>query len=634
MPIVSRIGRKHPRVRMLYAAIYLVLIAGAATMVYPFLIMVSGSTKSAVDIRQFDPVPRFLFSDEMLYRKHIEGLFNERLGELQAAYHADTPSFENATAPDDSPAAFVDVWEAFLTSRDWPHYAYTLGYVETPVSKTIPLHHRRFKNELIARYDRDISAMNRDLETDYIGWNAFYILPEVYSPRHAKVSDRPIDQAWRNYKERQPMRDRVFLSVEGFFKTYFLKTQYTRDINFYNREHGTDYTSYDDIHLTETIPDGTEAERRDWETFVRSSLNLLWVRVDDQATPTYRGFLRAKYGDIERLNRQYAREYESFSEIPLIKEPPAGGLPFSDWESFVAGWKDPDTGTLYTPAPGQLRIHAVDFMFRDYVADRFGSPAEANARLGTDFASFDEILMPQKAFHYRAFLQHRSELRTEFVTRNYAAVIDYIILHGRGILNTAIYCALAILCALIFNPMAAYAMSRYRLPNTYKLLLFMLICMAFPPMVTQIPVFLMLRDMNLLNTFAALVLPGLAHGYSIFLLKGFFDSLPRELYESAQIDGANEWTMFWNITMSLSKPILAVIALQAFTMAYSNFMMALLICQDEKMWTLMVWLFQLQSRSGQAVMYASLLIAAIPTFIIFLFCQNIIMRGIVVPSEK
>ena len=153
-------------------------------------------------------------------------------------------------------------------------------------------------------------------------------------------------------------------------------------------------------------------------------------------------------------------------------------------------------------------------------------------------------------------------------------------------------------------------------------------------MVTQIPVFLMLRDFKLLNTFAALILPGLAHGYSIFLLKGFFDALPRELYESAAIDGANEWVLFWNITMSLSKPILAVVALQAFNLAYSNFMFALLSCQDESMWTLMVWLYQLQQRSGQGVVYASLLIASIPTFIIFLFCQNIIMRGIIVPVEK
>ena len=144
----------------------------------------------------------------------------------------------------------------------------------------------------------------------------------------------------------------------------------------------------------------------------------------------------------------------------------------------------------------------------------------------------------------------------------------------------------------------------------------------------------MLREFALLNTFWALILPGLANGYSIFLLKGFFDSLPRELYESAQIDGAGEFRIFWQITMSLSQPILAVIGLQAFTAAYSNFIMALLICQDENMWTLMPWLYQLQQRSGEGVIFASLIVAALPTFLIFVFAQNVIMRGIVVPVEK
>ena len=86
--------------------------------------------------------------------------------------------------------------------------------------------------------------------------------------------------------------------------------------------------------------------------------------------------------------------------------------------------------------------------------------------------------------------------------------------------------------------------------------------------------------------------------------------------------------------MSLSKPILAVIALGAFNYAYANFMFALLICQDKKMWTLMVWLYNLQQSSCQGVVFASLIIAAIPIFIMFVFCQKIIMRGIVVPVEK
>ena len=138
-----------------------------------------------------------------------------------------------------------------------------------------------------------------------------------------------------------------------------------------------------------------------------------------------------------------------------------------------------------------------------------------------------------------------------------------------------------------------------------------------------------------LGALMAVCMPGVGFdGYSIFLLKGFFDSLPQELYESAQLDGANEWTLFWQITMGLSKPILAVIALNAFMSSYAAFMYAFVICQDRKMWTMMVWLYEMQQNYGQAVVYASLVIAAIPTFLIFLFCQNIIMRGIVVPTEK
>jgi multiple sugar transport system permease protein len=230
--------------------------------------------------------------------------------------------------------------------------------------------------------------------------------------------------------------------------------------------------------------------------------------------------------------------------------------------------------------------------------------------------------------------KNSNALKQDFLIRNFVSVFDYIILHGYAIWNTFVYCATAVLCALIVNPLAAYALSRFNPPSTYKILLFLMVTMAFPPMVTQIPVFLLLRELSLLNTYGALILPALANGYSIFLLKGFFDSLPKELYESAQIDGASEVRIFLQITMSLSKPILAVIGLQTFQLAYSNFMMALLYCQDENMWTVMPWLYQLQTNSCQGVIFASLIFAAVPTFLVFVFCQNIIMRGIVVPVEK
>jgi len=86
--------------------------------------------------------------------------------------------------------------------------------------------------------------------------------------------------------------------------------------------------------------------------------------------------------------------------------------------------------------------------------------------------------------------------------------------------------------------------------------------------------------------------------------------------------------------MTYSPPILAVMALGAFTGAYSAFMMELIVIPDESMWTIMVWLFQLQHIFHQSVVYASLVIAAVPTFLVFVFCQGIIMKGIVVPVDK
>src|SRR5205814_7847206 len=126
--------------------------------------------------------------------------------------------------------------------------------------------------------------------------------------------------------------------------------------------------------------------------------------------------------------------------------------------------------------------------------------------------------------------------------------------------------------------LAAYAMARFRLHGTYNVLLILMATVAFPPMVTLIPSFILMRKLDLLNTFAALVLPFAANGYLIFLLKSFFDSLPRELYEAAAIDGASEFRIFWQITMSLSRPILAVIALEAFNAAYTMFLYPLIVC--------------------------------------------------------
>ncbi|MBN1518090.1 carbohydrate ABC transporter permease [Candidatus Sumerlaeota bacterium] len=638
MPILSPVGRKSFKARALMIGMYLLLCAGATTMLYPFLLMISGSTKSAVDAAENRLIPSYLSDDAALYRKHIEAFFNESFEQMQMAYETDAVSFQRLEPPEKINEALIQEWKSFLGEADLPAWTSAASSIRAPVSAgTLPKNLRAFKRELIARFGNRIEDLNRALRTNFVNWNAFWILPENYLQRVETPEDDPFAVAHREFKLSLPAVERYYFIAEGYYKTAYLQTQYTRDIGNYNTQHGTASASWDDVHLPRRAPDVSAAplEREDWEHFTRDVLNVLWLRLDASAAPAYREYLRAKYqNDIAIFNEKYDVNISAFDQAPLPATAPGEGLARVDWESFLQGWLDPDTQIMHLAPLEAIRIESVEFQFQDFLKNKYGDVLAANTALHTEWRDWRDALPPQQAWHYQHFRSATGALRLEFSTRNFAAVLDYVALHGRGILNTVVYCLLAILAALIVNPLAAYALSRYKPPSAYKMLMFLMLTMAFPPMVTQIPVFLMLRGFGLLNTYWALILPGLANGYAIFLLKGFFDSLPQELYESAAIDGAGEFRVFWQITMSLSQPILAVIALNAFTQAYSNFIMAMLICQDEKMWTLMPWLYQLQSRSGPGVIYASLIIAAIPTFLVFAFCQNIIMRGIVVPVEK
>src|SRR5437870_5364632 len=99
MSIISQIGRKSPKTRVLIGSIYIALIFGAVTMVYPFLLTISGSLKSSVDRQQWDLVPRYLYNDTALFRKYVESKYNETLASVNAAYKARYFTFEKVEPP-------------------------------------------------------------------------------------------------------------------------------------------------------------------------------------------------------------------------------------------------------------------------------------------------------------------------------------------------------------------------------------------------------------------------------------------------------------------------------------------------------------------------------------------------------
>ena len=222
--------------------------------------------------------------------------------------------------------------------------------------------------------------------------------------------------------------------------------------------------------------------------------------------------------------------------------------------------------------------------------------------------------MPQQEFDWQYVQDNKFKLIKRYLIRNYQIVFDYIVLYGRGFYNTLIYCVFSILLSMLINPLAAYALSRYNLPNQYKILLFLIATMAFPAVVTMIPNFLLLRDLGLLNTFAALLLPGMANGYAIFLLKGFFDIF--KLYKQRNLMG-HQVDKVWLLTMNLSKPILAVIALGAF-----NNLLKFHVCiysMSSGMWTLMVWLYNFNNFQTRGCLHPSLLLQSQPYWSLFVF---------------
>ena len=646
MGIISTIGRKSFKVQSLVWTIVILLFLGAITMVYPFLLMISGSSKSGVDVAENNVIPGYLKNDEIFYSKAMESFFNEDIASLLRTYSEAPDSFSDVNAssfksvrmPKTINHEFVDEWVAFLNEKKYPHHYYTVAHMRVVASKkTMQSTLRKFKQEVRQEYNGDLDALNKAMETEFQDWTGFeVVMPQVLA-RTRMPSEDKLSQRLRLFLEKQPHEQRYYSCPEGFFKVDYLKNQYTRDIAEYNAKHNTKYNSWEEVALTEFYPAGkeyTDLERKDWEFFTRNLLNVLWIKVSPAALNDDHKYLEARHGTIAELNKVYESNYKSFADVPLVEEVPGAGARLTDWIGFIQGWNHPLTKKEYKADVKYLSITGPEYDFRNYLKEKYKTVENINKKFGTNFTSFASIAPPQEQLHARYIMNNAGALKWEFSIRNFIAIWEYIVLQGRAMFNTLFYCILSILASLIVNPIAAYALSRFRPPSTYKVLLFLMLTMAFPPMVTQIPNFLMLREFGLLNTYAALILPGLANGYSIFLLKGFFDSLPQELYESAMIDGASECRIFLQITMSLSTPILAVIALGAFNGAYGNFMMALLICQDKEMWTLMPYLYQLQQFSGQGIIFASLLIAAIPTFLVFAFCQNIIMRGIVVPVEK
>jgi ABC-type glycerol-3-phosphate transport system permease component len=480
-----------------------------------------------------------------------------------------------------------------------------------------------YVNFLKEKYE-NISLLNSTYKTDYYYFSDIVLLQKIPTSGATLVD-------WAFFIENiVPAKFLYVKSVEIDYRNW-LKEKYN-SIYALNDIYSKGYTEFSEITLTENIPEYNLKLETDWLTFVRefsenSSKGLL-MTCQKEFLDHMRKIFPDKDGNLNlyEFNRQYGTDYEFELNVYPAKTLPLDEEYKKDWLNFI---QEEVSGKFLKVDTGTEESN-----WQEFLKNKYGSIEYLNEEYGLIYKNFESIDIDYRAIDHHIFREQRKNIFWEFTKRNYIMVLDVMLYNGRAIVNTLIYCLLAIITALIVNPLAAYAMSRFKLKASYKIILILMLTMAFPPMVMGIPNFLLLKKFNMLNTFFALILPAAADGYFIFLLKGFFDSLPQELFESATIDGAGEVRIFWKIAMSLSKPIMAVIALGAFNAAYRNFMFAFIVCQDQDMWTMMVHIYQLMQRSCAGVGFAALVIAAIPTFAVFVFFQNIIIKGIVVPTEK
>jgi sn-glycerol 3-phosphate transport system permease protein len=218
---------------------------------------------------------------------------------------------------------------------------------------------------------------------------------------------------------------------------------------------------------------------------------------------------------------------------------------------------------------------------------------------------------------------------------NFAAALSAIPL-GRQYLNSVVVAGLITVGQVLTSVLAAYAFAF--LPMRGRALWFavFLVTMMIPGEAIIIPNFLLISESGLINTIPALVLPFLASGFGVFLLRQAFLSFPTELRDAARIDGAGHLTFLWRILLPVVRPTLAALGIYAFLNAWNMYLWPLLVTQTPQMQTIQIGITQLRSAENfnGGMVLAGTLLAVLPTVALVIFGQRLIVRGLTAGSLK
>jgi len=200
----------------------------------------------------------------------------------------------------------------------------------------------------------------------------------------------------------------------------------------------------------------------------------------------------------------------------------------------------------------------------------------------------------------------------------------------RYLFNSFVVSAAVTIIALWFHTMAGYALARLRFPGreTIFMLIFSTFLVSLPVII--VPLFILVRAMGMLDSYAGLIVPAIFNAFGIFLLRQYYLSLPRELEEAAIIDGAGYWRLYWSVILPLSRPIIASLAILFFLANWNSFLWPLTVTSKADLWVVQVGIANFRSQyasSWNYIMAASTIVAA-PMLLIFIIFQRQIMESI------
>lgn len=203
--------------------------------------------------------------------------------------------------------------------------------------------------------------------------------------------------------------------------------------------------------------------------------------------------------------------------------------------------------------------------------------------------------------------------------------------------NSALVTLLIVVGQMLSAAMAGYVFARFEFRSKRILFMLILATMMVPMQVTIVPVFMLVRGMGLADTLLALIVPALPTAFGTFLMRQYFLSLPPELAEAAEIDGAGPWRVFFGVYLPLATPGLAIVGILAFNYHWNEFFRPLIMTISDQNFTLPLGLVTLQGNLGTgsvATVLAGVIISMIPALLVFVFGQKPLREGLTAGAGK